>query len=120
MSKRYQVVVQARGQDDAVFDLEGPSARIGRDAANEIHLPSPYVSRLQASLMQRDDRLFLRAEGLNPTIVNDAEVQPAETIVLPHGDAIVMPGFTILIRAQDGGPTASDAEARRRFSVLVR
>src|SRR4029079_15714214 len=119
MATVFQVLVQAAGAQDAVYDLQRPQTRIGRDESNEIMLASPFVSRLHASLAQRNGSVVLRAEGLNPTIVNDLEVPPGESVELHEGDTVVIQGFFLKIRASDRVAQVSEIEARQRFTAVV-
>jgi Flp pilus assembly CpaF family ATPase len=102
-----------------VVDLTAAETRIGRDASNEVRLPSPFVSRLHASITRRGSRMWIRSEGLNPTVVNGRELQPGESAELRAGDAIVIQGFLLKIRAADHTPAPSDDEARTRFTAAV-
>jgi len=115
----FQVIVQT-DSGEVAFDLPPRSVtRIGRDPECEICLPSPFVSHVHASLALEGGRLKLKAEGLNPTIVNEREVLPHEPVDLRAGDTIVIQGWLLRVRTSDTPQVASDAEHRARFVALV-
>ena len=118
---RIQIIVQdGGGAPEAVFDVAGDPIRIGRDDTNTIILPSPFVSRHHATVLpQTDGRLQLRTEGLNPTVVNEREVKPAETTDLHPGDTILIQGFFLKVQAANAAPVTTDAEVRAKFAALV-
>jgi Flp pilus assembly CpaF family ATPase len=121
MARRYQLAIQeADGAPGAVFDVGAEPLRIGRDATNDIILPSPFVSRFHASVVLEDARrLMLRAEGLNPTIVNEREIKPGDSTELRAGDSIVVQGFVLKVQVPDAAPPVTDADGRARFTALV-
>jgi len=120
MPEHFQLVVQAAGQSQqAVFDVGAGDTRIGRDSDNEVSLPSPFVSRLHASLLRRDGRVWVRSEGLNPTIVNDRELQRSEQLEIRVGDTIVIQGFSLILQTAEGGPARTGSGARDQFAMLV-
>ena len=51
-------------------DLKGDVLRIGRDPANDLELPSPFVSREHARLLRRDGDYFIENVGLNGTLID--------------------------------------------------
>jgi len=117
---RYQVVVQATGDaEEAVYDVRDTALRIGRDPQNEILLSSPFISRLHASLVPRDGRLWVRSEGLNPTIVNQREVKRDELVEVKPGDTIVVHGFSLRVQAAEQRLDDEDASVRARFTTVV-
>jgi pilus assembly protein CpaF len=120
MPFEFQLVVQGEGAAaDQVVPIVSTTVRIGREPGNEIVLPSPFVSRLHASLTRRGDALLLRSEGLNPTIVNEREIKPTDDIEVTAGDTIVIQGYFLKIQRSDRAPVVSDAEARAGFMKLV-
>ncbi len=119
MARQYHLVVQEIGAGDAVFDVGDEPVLIGRDPSNQIVLPSPFVSRLHASITPTKKGLTIRSEGLNPTIVNERELKPSESAELRPGDTIVIQGFFLKLQAADGSPVVSDTEVRGRFAALV-
>jgi pilus assembly protein CpaF len=120
MSFDFQLVVQGDGaSDDQVIPIVGDTVRIGREQGNEIVLPSPFVSRHHASLARRGDRLWLRSEGLNPTIVNERELQPATETEVVAGDSIVIQGFFLRVQRSDRAPVVTDDDARAGFMALI-
>ncbi len=114
-------MVQGAGSDggEAVFPLDAGDTHIGRDASNDIILPSPFVSRVHASVTTKDGHVWLRSEGLNPTIVNDREVKPGESVECRPGDAIVIQGFFLKLQAANAAPVATEGEARTAFMTLM-
>ena len=114
-----QIVVQATGGEETVRELVNGDTRIGRDPDNEVVLPSPFVSRLHASIVRRDGRMLLRSEGLNPTILNDREIAHADLVEIRTGDTILIQGFSLRIRNADGPPVVTDVEVRARFTAFV-
>jgi pilus assembly protein CpaF len=116
----FEIVVQSGAAgEEVVFPVGAENVRIGRDAENDVVLPSPFVSRLHASLTVSQGRLWLRAEGLNPTIVNEREIRPAEQVEIRSGDTVAIQGFVLKIQSASDGPPASDHEARTRFTDLI-
>jgi Flp pilus assembly CpaF family ATPase len=116
---RYQIVVQETGDaEEAVYDVTDTVLRIGRDPQNEILLSSPFISRLHASIVFRDGRLWVRSEGLNPTIVNQREIARDQLVEVEAGDAIIVHGFTLRVREAER-PRDEDAGVRARFTALV-
>jgi Flp pilus assembly CpaF family ATPase len=119
MPAQFQLVVQASGGDESLFDLVKPETRIGRDPINEVTLPSPFVSRLHATVVRKDGRVSLRAEGLNPTLVNDRELRPGESVDVRPGDSVVIQGFFLKIQATDVGPVVTEGDARAQLTALM-
>jgi len=120
MGPQFQVIVQtAGGAQGTVFDLSATETRIGRDPSNAIRLSSPFVSRLHASITQRGGRIWLRGEGLNPTVINGRELHPNESVELHAGDTIAIQGFFLKIQATGRAPVVSDTEGRDHFTSLV-
>src|SRR5262245_6578180 len=102
MVAEFQVVVEA-GADGAhsTIELSRDESRIGRDASSDVVLASPFVSRLHGLLLRRNGKVWLRAEGLNPTLVNERELTRGESVELRPGDAIVIQGFSLRIQPSD-------------------
>ena len=55
-------------------EVAGPEVSIGRDAACDVVLASPLVSRRHAVVRANGDRLELENVGLNSLLVGSAEV----------------------------------------------
>ncbi|MGH9384802.1 MAG: ATPase, T2SS/T4P/T4SS family [Vicinamibacterales bacterium] len=117
---RLQVMVHGFGEgENTVFPLKQDATRIGRDAGNEIVLPSPFVSRLHASLIRKDGGLWVRAEGLNPTLVNNRELARSESVEVRPGDTLLVQGFALTIQRADEVLAPTDTEVRARFAGFV-
>jgi len=77
---------------------EGETVRIGRDAANDVVLHSPIVSRRHAVLERRGGRLVIRDLGsTNGTYVNGVRI--AEQ-VLREGDSVRIGPFRLVLRGE--------------------
>jgi pilus assembly protein CpaF len=121
MAPRLQAIVQAGGEQaaDLVFDLDEVETKIGRDPTNDIILASPFVSRVHASITRRDGRFWLRAEGLNPTLINERELKPGESVECRAGDTVAIQGFFLKLLGSDRPSSATEGEIRSRLTGLM-
>jgi len=61
-------------------EFAGDLLRIGRDPANDLELPSPFVSREHARLLKHDGEYFIENVGLNGTLVGEHLVGVSEQV----------------------------------------
>ena len=73
---------------------------IGRDAGNQVVLPSPLVSRQHALVRLVGDQLELRNLGLNSCVVGDREVAGGEAVLFSPGVKVRIWPFTLSFEAE--------------------
>ncbi len=66
-------------------DLKSDILRIGRDPANDLELPSQFVSREHARLIRKDGEFFIENVGLNGTLVDGNLVSVGEQVKIDPG-----------------------------------
>jgi pSer/pThr/pTyr-binding forkhead associated (FHA) protein len=82
--------------DGSERELAGPLT-IGRDAENDLVVPSNAVSRRHAALSFREGRWYVEDRGsYNGTFLNGTRVNPSTPLPLRHADRIEIGGETIL------------------------
>ncbi len=91
----------------------GVSTRIGRAPENDVSLPDPTLSRLQAVIERQGDSWLLRDHSGRGTAVNGAEVAEA---VLADGAEIALGTWRALFRA--AGATEDDQTRVSKATVL--
>jgi pSer/pThr/pTyr-binding forkhead associated (FHA) protein len=82
--------------DGTEYELHG-NVTIGRDAANELTLDVPTVSREHAAVTFREGRWYIEDRGsFNGTFLNGTRVQPGMPLPLRHADRIGIGSETLL------------------------
>lgn len=121
-----QLLIEVSGDEPRVYDVSGEAIRIGRADDNEIHLPTPYVSRHQAVLNRTEIgyRLELPPEATTPLIYRGRQL--TESLDLSSGDVFRAVGeaagemVTFVYALADGAPGRTEGELRLDASMSVR
>jgi len=92
-------------------ELKGDVLRIGRDPANDLELPSPFVSREHARLLRRDGDYFIENVGLNGTLVDGQLVGVGEQVKIAVGQEIQIGEWALYLSGE--GPQRPSDEALR-------
>jgi len=83
------------------MDLKGDMLRIGRDAANDLELPSPFVSREHARILKRDGEYFIENVGLNGTLVDGNLVGVGEQVKIAPGQEIHIGEWALYLSGEE-------------------
>jgi hypothetical protein len=84
---------------------------IGRDAGNDLVLPTKSVSRQHALISQSAGRWFIEDRGsFNGTLLNDDRIRPGVPLPLRHSDRIKI-GPLVLVFSSPMEDTDTDTEA---------
>jgi len=84
---------------------------IGRDAGNDLVLPTKSVSRQHALITQANGRWFIEDRGsFNGTLLNDDRIRPGVPLRLRHSDRIKI-GPLVLLFSSPLDATDTDTEA---------
>jgi len=94
-------------------DFDADVLRIGRDAANDLELPSQFVSREHARLIKRDGDYFIENVGFNGTLVGDQLVGVGEQVKIVPGQEIHIGEWALYLSA-DAAPRAASQSIRIR------
>ena len=102
-------------------ELTGDTLRIGRDPANDLELPSPFVSREHARLLKHDGDYFIENVGLNGTLVDDQLVGVGEQVKIAPGQEIHIGEWALYLSAEEAvKPTAGAIKIRRERSPMAK
>ncbi len=129
-----RLVVRRQAQPGRVYLLDGARFVLGRDAANEVVVDDPFISRRHAEIVWDGDAYVLRDLGSrNGTRVNGSRL--SAPVRLKHGDVITLGDATFVFQLTDetllrgGEPSGAlrvDAEAaeawvgERRLEVTAK
>ena len=95
--------------------------RIGRDAANDLELPSAFVSREHARLIKHDGDYFIENVGLNGTLVDDNLVGVGEQVKIVPGQEIHIGEWALYLSAEEVvRPTAETIKIHREKTPLAK
>jgi len=83
------------------MDLKGDMLRIGRDAANDLELPSPFVSREHARILKRDGEFYIENVGLNGTLVDGNLVGVGEQVKIAPGQEIHIGEWALYLSGEE-------------------
>ena len=98
--------------------MAGPEVSIGRDAACDVVLHSPLVSRKHAIVRQLDDGLVLENVGLNSCVVGDTEVLGGQTVRFSPGAKIRIWPYSLTFEAE-AAASVSRAELEAHLRKIV-
>ncbi|MDD4891058.1 MAG: ATPase, T2SS/T4P/T4SS family [Phycisphaerae bacterium] len=79
------------------YPLTADRLTIGREAENDIALPSPFVSREHARLVKEDGGFYIESLGLNGTMVGTINVPANQRLKVQIGDEIHIGEYTIYL-----------------------
>jgi pilus assembly protein CpaF len=96
------------------IDLTADILRIGRDPANDLELPSQFVSREHARLLRKDGEFFLENVGLNGTLVDGNLVGPGEQVKIAAGQEIHIGEWALYLSGEAAPKPTEDAIRIRR------
>jgi pilus assembly protein CpaF len=113
----YSQLSDVRQEVELTTDL----LRIGRDPANDLELPSPFVSREHARLLRRDGDFFLENVGLNGTLVDGNLVGVGEQIKLSIGQEVQIGEWALYLSGEEAvRPTDEAIRIRRERTPLAK
>ncbi|MCI0358337.1 MAG: Flp pilus assembly complex ATPase component TadA, partial [Planctomycetaceae bacterium] len=92
-----------------VVEVDGPEITVGRDAACDVVLASPLVSRQHAVLRLRPGGIELENLGLNSCLVGATEVLGGQRLEFSPGERVRIWPFTLTFE-QEATPTLTRAE----------
>jgi pSer/pThr/pTyr-binding forkhead associated (FHA) protein len=91
--------------------------RIGRDAANDLVLPSKSISREHAVITRVNRRWFVEDRGsFNGTLLNGARIQPGSLLPLRHGDRVTIGRLTVVYSDPAAGADDEITEPQEEFA----
>jgi Flp pilus assembly CpaF family ATPase len=83
------------------MDMKGDMLRIGRDAANDLELPSPFVSREHSRILKRDGEFYIENVGLNGTLVDGNLVGVGEQVKIAPGQEIHIGEWALYLSGEE-------------------
>jgi Flp pilus assembly CpaF family ATPase len=89
------------------IEISKEMLRIGRDPANDVELPSPFVSREHARLIRKDGEYFVENVGLNGTLVDEQLVGLGEQLQITPGQEIHIGEWTLYLAGEVIGRAAA-------------
>ena len=103
------------------IDLKTDLLRIGRDPANDLELPSAFVSREHARLLRRDGEFFIENVSLNGTLVDGNLVGVGEQVKIAVGQELQIGEWTLYLSAEEAArPTDEAIRIRRDRTPLAK
>ncbi len=88
-------------------------ALIGRDKKCDLCLDSGHVDLVSASIQLIGDSIHLESQSIDPIYINNAPVEPAQTIILKTGDKISIDVFRLkLAHTANTQPNDSTEKSR--------
>ena len=90
------------------LEISADIVRIGRDAANDLELPSPFVSREHARLIRHDGEYFIENVGLNGTLIDDNLVGIGEQVKIAPGQEIHIGEWALYLSGEEAAKPAKD------------
>ncbi len=102
------------------LEFDGDVVRIGRDPANDMELPSPFVSREHARILQKDGQYFIENVGLNGTMVGEALVGVGEQVPIEAGQEIHIGEWALYLSGEAAAGPAEKIRIRRHKSPLAK
>ncbi len=101
--------------------FEGDLIRIGRDPANDLELPSPFVSREHARLLRADGQILIENVGLNGTMVGEQLVGVGEQVPVAPGQEIHIGEWSLYLQEEVAGlKPAETIKIRREKTPLAK
>jgi Flp pilus assembly CpaF family ATPase len=102
-------------------DFSTDILRIGRDPANDLELPSPFVSREHARLLKHDGGYFVENVGLNGTLVDGQLVGVGEQVKIAPGQELQIGEWALYLSGDEvAKPTAEAIRIRREKTPLAK
>ncbi len=99
----------------SMVETDQDSIAIGRDAANQVVLNSPLVSKRQAVVHRENGKLRLENIGINSCMVGDVELIGGETILFAPGETVRIWPFTLTFESEEAAPISrAEMEAHLR------
>ena len=103
------------------IELTGEVLRIGRDPANDLELPSPFVSREHARIITRDGDYLIENVGMNGTLVDDNLVGMGEQVKIAPGQEIHIGEWALYLSADEAvQPTDKAIRIHRERTPLAK
>ena len=87
-----------------LFETEGDSVSIGRDAGNDIVLQSPLVSKRQAVVRRENGKLRLENIGINSCMIGSVELIGGEATDFHPGETVRIWPFTLTFESEEAAP----------------
>ena len=88
----------------SMVETDLDSIAIGRDAANQIVLNSPLVSKRQAVVHRENGKLRLENIGINSCMVGDAELIGGESLEFSPGETVRIWPYTLTFESEEAAP----------------
>ncbi|MBE3070162.1 MAG: Flp pilus assembly complex ATPase component TadA [Planctomycetes bacterium] len=102
-------------------ELTADVLRIGRDAANDLELPSAFVSREHARLLRHDGEFFIENVGMNGTLVDGQLVGMGEQVKIAPGQEIHIGEWALYLSGEGAAkPVAGGIRLRRERTPLAK
>ncbi|MBM4018355.1 MAG: FHA domain-containing protein [Planctomycetes bacterium] len=95
-------------------EMKADILRIGRDPANDLELPSPFVSREHARIIRKDGEFFIENVGLNGTIIDGQFVGVGEQVKVAPGQEIHIGEWALYMTAEGAAKPAEESIRIRR------
>ncbi len=103
------------------IELKADILRIGRDPANDLELPSPFVSREHARLIRKDGEFFIENVGLNGTLVDGDLVGVGEQVKVNVGQEIHIGEWALYLSSEEAvKPSGEAIKIRRERTPLAK
>ena len=103
------------------MDMKGDLLRIGRDAANDLELPSPFVSREHARILKRDGEFYIENVGLNGTLVDGNLVGVGEQVKIAPGQELHIGEWALYLSGEEAvRPPEEMIRTRRERTPLAK
>jgi ABC-type multidrug transport system fused ATPase/permease subunit/pSer/pThr/pTyr-binding forkhead associated (FHA) protein len=116
--RKARVAVEVDGRMTGEFELDKPELRIGRIAANDIHIPSERVSRLHARIRWANGGWVIEdAQSLNGL---SYQGELTDHHRLANGDRIYLAPKVVLIYREDRAPVAMSSRPSKPESLPLR
>jgi Flp pilus assembly CpaF family ATPase/pSer/pThr/pTyr-binding forkhead associated (FHA) protein len=95
--------------------------RIGRDPANDLELPSPFVSREHARLIRQNGEYLIENAGLNGTLVDEQLVGVGEQVKIQPGQEVHIGEWTLYLSGDVAGrPSDKAIKIHRQHTPLMK
>jgi hypothetical protein len=92
--------------------------RIGRDAANDLVLPSKSISREHALITRVNRRWFVEDRGsYNGTLLNGTRIPPGSLLPLRHGDRVSIGPLTMIYADPAAGADDENTEPQEGAAI---
>ena len=103
------------------IEMKSDLLRVGRDPANDLELPSPFVSREHARIIRKDGEYFIENVGLNGTLVDGQLVGVGEQVKITIGQEIHLGEWALYLTGDEAAkPSDKLTHVRRERTPLAK